>query len=327
MKINICCITFNHAAYLRQTLDSFLSQKVNFDIEIVLADDFSTDGSREILLFYKEKYPDKIRLILQASNVGVRYNFLTALSACDGDYIAFCDGDDYWTNPHKLQLQIDLMERRPDVSLCFHNVWFQDGEKYALKKHVLKDHVYEIEDLSMGNFINTVSAVIRTSALDRKLIKDPSVVPCDYTLFMLVARAGSIYYFKKPMAVYRYHTTSSWSTQSDQEQMMKSVKVLDGLIGHFTDKINGLLSWYKEQLIDYVLITQLQDEEKLKQLYLTYFSDSDASSYATTLDKLKKKAIAHRKERHLGPISRVRKKLEALWTHGYLLFYKYEPKI
>lgn len=118
--VSIVCITYNHEPYLRQTLDSFLMQKTSFAYEIILAEDCSTDGTRKICEEYAAKYPDIIHYIYRDHNVGYNENEYEAMCAAKGKYIAYCEGDDYWTIPDKLQKQVDFLESHPEYSVCWH---------------------------------------------------------------------------------------------------------------------------------------------------------------------------------------------------------------
>ena len=113
--------SYNRADTVGQTIESILAQVVDADMEIVIGDDCSTDNAREVLLAYKEKYPDIIRLIFHEQNVGLGANWATCVKACKGKYICNCDNDDYWHNPHKLQLQLDYMESHPESNICITN--------------------------------------------------------------------------------------------------------------------------------------------------------------------------------------------------------------
>ena len=119
--ISVIITSYNRANTVGQTIDSIVAQKVDADIEIVIGDDCSTDNAREVLLAYKEKYPDIIRLIFHEQNVGLGANWATCVKACRGKYICNCDNDDYWHNEHKLQIQLDYMESHPECNICITN--------------------------------------------------------------------------------------------------------------------------------------------------------------------------------------------------------------
>ena len=119
--ISVVIPSYNRADTVGQTIDSILSQQVDADIEIVVGDDCSTDNAREVLLSYKKKYPDIIRLIFHEQNIGLGANWATCVKASKGKYICNCDNDDYWHNPNKLQLQLDFMESHPHSNICITN--------------------------------------------------------------------------------------------------------------------------------------------------------------------------------------------------------------
>lgn len=119
--ISIIIPSYNRADTVGQTIDSIIAQEVDADIEIIIGDDCSTDNAREVLLEYKEKYPDSIHLIFHEHNIGLGANWATCVKACNGKYICNCDNDDYWHNPQKLQLQLDYMELHPECNICITN--------------------------------------------------------------------------------------------------------------------------------------------------------------------------------------------------------------
>src|SRR4030042_404695 len=120
-KVSACIIVYNHEKYIRDCLDGALAQKVNFDYEIVVSEDCSTDNTREILLEYQKKHPDKIKLFFNEKNLGLSGNWLKSWTRCDGDYMAICEGDDYWIDPDKLQKQVEFLEANPGFALSSHN--------------------------------------------------------------------------------------------------------------------------------------------------------------------------------------------------------------
>ena len=105
IKVSVCMITYNHERFIAQAVESALMQETDFDYEIVIGEDCSTDGTRQVLLDLHDRHPDRIRLLLREKNIGASHNFVGTLEACRGEYVAFLDGDDYWTCPNKLQKQ------------------------------------------------------------------------------------------------------------------------------------------------------------------------------------------------------------------------------
>lgn len=241
MELILSChvITYNQKNFIRECLDSVLMQQTNFRFEVVVGDDNSTDGTREILIEYANNFPDIIRLNLRdkrGEGIPGKDNFVSTFQLCRGKYISLCDGDDYWTDPNKLQKQIDFLEANDDYAICFHRVnELEDGKALSLSNLIssVKEETYTIEDLASGNFIHTASVVFR-NGLRKKLpawfIKSPAG---DYPLHMLNARHGKIKYFPEPMAVYRFHGGSIWSSTSYITQIKKLIVVLNYLIEEF----------------------------------------------------------------------------------------------
>lgn len=132
IAVSVCCLTHNHETLIRDAMDGFVMQKTDFPFEIVVHDDASTDSTPTIIREYQKRYSDIINLVFQTENIFYKnYEYPTwfALSACRGKYIAWCDGDDYWTDPLKLQKQYDFMEVNPQCSLCFHE-YLTDGKNW-----------------------------------------------------------------------------------------------------------------------------------------------------------------------------------------------------
>ena len=121
-KISVLMITYNHARFIRQALDSVLAQKVDFSYEVVIGDDASPDGTGAILAEYAGKFPDRIRLLLRPKNIGMNANLADTLAACRGEYVALLEGDDYWIDSEKLTQQAGFLDGHPECVSCFHNV-------------------------------------------------------------------------------------------------------------------------------------------------------------------------------------------------------------
>ena len=131
--VSVCMVTYNHEKYIAQAIEGVMTQETNFKIELVIGEDSSTDRTRKICLEYKNKFPHIIKLRLQEKNLGMMKNFYDSLSSCTGDYIAICEGDDYWTDPYKLQKQIDFLEENPEYGLCYGNTLLNYNDKKICK--------------------------------------------------------------------------------------------------------------------------------------------------------------------------------------------------
>ena len=120
MKLSVMTVSYNQAEYVEQALESALKQEADFDWELVIGDDCSTDGTREIVRRHADMHPDRVRLVEHESRLGMHANIMATYHACVGEYVAVLEGDDYWTSPHKLQRQAEFLDSHPDCVLCFH---------------------------------------------------------------------------------------------------------------------------------------------------------------------------------------------------------------
>jgi glycosyltransferase involved in cell wall biosynthesis len=243
MTVSVCMITYNHEKYIRQAIEGIILQQTGFAFELVIGEDCSTDRTRAICEEYALKYPQRIRLLPSDKNYGMVTNLVRILEACTGKYVAICEGDDYWTDPLKLQKQVDFLEANPEYAICFHRV--DELEKGEIKRSGLnkseKEETYTIEDLARGNFISTPSVIFR-NGLIREFPKWFTKSPVgDYVLHMLNARFGKIKYFSEPMAVYRRHGQGAWGLRKAEENSLSFIKVIDFLIPEFDGPVKDIL--------------------------------------------------------------------------------------
>lgn len=212
--VSVWMITYNHEKYISQALDGILMQKTNFNYEIVIGEDCSTDRTREICIEYQKKYPDKIKLLLNEKNIGVTPNFIQTLKACKGKYIALCEGDDYWTDSYKLQKQVDFLEANPEYSVVYTDCSLINslGDKLPDTDYLIKQRKrYRSGDVFFNllreNFINTLTVCLRAECI----ISDKSILDkwyiYDYYLWLQLAKKGKVQYIADITACYRIHAT------------------------------------------------------------------------------------------------------------------------
>lgn len=237
--VSVYMVTYNHEKFIAQAIESVLSQQTNFNYEIIIGEDFSTDNTREIVKAFHEKHPDKIKLILQSENVGVKENVDCVFRACNSKYIAILEGDDYWTDPLKLQKQIDFLENNQEYSACFHNAKIiQEGKKgndwnYCDFK---QNQTFVIEDILKKNFIPTAAVVFRNNFNDNFLKLLKNIMAGDWFIHIYNAQFGKIYYLHDFMAVYRAHGNGQWAGLKSEDAIQFKINTIFDLNKAFDNK-------------------------------------------------------------------------------------------
>ena len=212
--LSVCMITYNQAKYISGALDSVLMQDTDFDFEVVIGDDCSYDGTAEIISEYARKYPHIIRHYVHQRNLGppdlpAKNNFIFTFNACQGDYIAILEGDDYWTDRKKLQLQVDFLKQNPEYTLTCHNVniLYEGDEQY-----IIESTSYDIEKtiglreiLSKGSQAATCTLLMQNKIFDDFPDWFYQARNSDVPLQILYTSKGPMKYFSRTMATYRRH--------------------------------------------------------------------------------------------------------------------------
>lgn len=228
--VSICCATYNHVQFIRQCLDGFVMQKTNFPFEVLIHDDASTDGTQDIIREYEAKYPDIIKPIYQKENQyskGVRVSLVYNYSRVRGKYVALCEGDDYWTDPYKLQKQVDFLENHPDYVMCshqFNQYWQEEGRLEEIADPHFKGADYDLLNLIGGRWLTqTLTVMYRRSALNLQDYEKYGM-SMDMILFYALLKQGKGYCFPDVMAVYRCHKGGVWSEVSLNKQRLMEFK-------------------------------------------------------------------------------------------------------
>jgi glycosyltransferase involved in cell wall biosynthesis len=241
--VSVCIQTYQHANFIHQCLNSILNQKTNFLFEIILGEDESTDGTREICMKYANKYREKVRLFLRSRYDVIvingkptgRFNLMENLKASRGKYIALCEGDDYWTDEYKLQKQVDFLEANPEYFICHHGfkVLNEKGELSSSADQQELPLEYDLEVLSKRNTIGTLSVVYRNEFTLPDWFS--SLNYGDYPMHLLNARHGKIKFFPEEMAVYRRHPQSATGDFKSIESPLYLLQPLEILFKFFAD--------------------------------------------------------------------------------------------
>jgi len=239
--LSVCLITYNHVNYIKQAIDGVLMQKADFDWELIIADDFSTDGTRKILIEYKAKYPNLIKLILQEKNVGAAQNWINLITTPKSKYIAYFEGDDYWTDSFKLQKQVDVLESNNKCSLVFHNtlVSFEDKSHttFLLCSRFLKSlNVFYTNDLIKALVkISSSSMVFRTSAISELPYWFNKIKAGEKALQLIISLHGTSFYLKDIMSTHRVNSGGLSYGQTAEYALIEMTKMYE----YFNESTNG----------------------------------------------------------------------------------------
>lgn len=212
--VSVWMTTYNHEKYISEAIDGVLNQKTNFSYELIIGEDYSTDNTRQICLDYKNKYPGIIKLILNNQNIGLITNYNTTLQKCKGKYVAYCDGDDYWSDPLKLQKQVDFLERNKLLDLVYTDKNVQSGMQ--IYKSEGKSWVPDIsfETIVLSNIICPSTVLIKTEIAKKysSHVTETAIarnwLTFDYPLWLEISLGHKIGFLPDATCVYRFVTDS-----------------------------------------------------------------------------------------------------------------------
>lgn len=226
--VSVRCITYNHEPYIAQALDGFLMQKTNFPFEVIVHDDASTDRTADIVREYEKKYPKIIKAIYQTENqyskqdgsIGRIMN-----AACKGKYIALCEGDDYWIDENKLQMQVDFLEANPEYTMCFHSAKIQNELDPSYEENIyigLSDRDYSPTDLFSTWTVPTASVVMRKACYDYPIRNIDKFIYGDIRVVESCAHMGKVRCINKYMSVYRIQSLGlTWDKKRDNQRFLR----------------------------------------------------------------------------------------------------------
>ena len=235
--VSVVCITYNHINFIRDSIEGFLNQETAFPVEIFVHDDASTDGTADIVREYQQRYPKLFWTILKNENQWSKGNayFGNLLKMQRGEFIALCEGDDWWTDSNKLQKQVFLLQQNPSASFCFHNTLIVNESMVVsgLLRPQNTSLIHSIEELLGSNFIHTSSIVYRKTMLVEFPLWYNTAPMGDWPLCILLAEKGKLLHINEVMSHYRLHGQSSWSSQNKATRCAKTAHFFDLLRDHF----------------------------------------------------------------------------------------------
>lgn len=214
-SVSVLIVTYRHEAFITQAVEGVLAQHTDFPVEILISEDCSPDRTREIVIDLQRRHPDTIRLFLSERNQNDNAVITRAWEAARGQYIAILDGDDYWTDPHKLQKQVDFLERHPEVFVCGHAMSVVDETGRELEPSqfdIHEDRSFSREDLAAGAFLPISSVLFRNNRQIPPQAVFNDVFNADTFMLSFFANFGGGFVSREVMGAYREHPGGVWST-------------------------------------------------------------------------------------------------------------------
>ena len=205
-KVSVCVLAFNHASYVRQCLQSIVDQETNFDFEVIVAEDCSEDGTREIVKEFALRYPDCIRAVFNEKNLGGSANFLNAHSLARGEYIAQMDGDDY-ALPGKLQAQSDYLDKHPECNFVWHRMYVLNEATGAMAEDLIRFEHLPKNGFTRGDMLRYITIGGNSSKMYRAKVRDFEIPPFPVLDFFInveqIGNGTAAFVGDKPLMVYR----------------------------------------------------------------------------------------------------------------------------
>ena len=245
IKVTVICLTYNHVRYIRDALEGFVSQKTGFPFEVIVHDDASTDGTADIIREYQARWPGIIRPVFQSENQyskGVRIPQTFIFPLVRGEYVALCEGDDYWTDPLKLQRQVEALEAHPEADICVHRAERRlDGRFKGWVAPAWRSGVIPADKVILGGgagFCATSSILCRSSVyLEDTPMRE--VVTNDYVLAIQGSLRGGMVYLSEPMSVYRLGVEGSWTSRNKGEAKIANKETLMTMLTRLDEWTGG----------------------------------------------------------------------------------------
>lgn len=252
--ISVIVTSYNHEKYIQQCMESILMQKGNFNVEIVIGDDCSTDGTMSILETYSEKYPKLIRILPNTTNLGITKNLKRCFDFCTGNFIAICEGDDYWIDEYKLQKQMVRLEKDKDLSMCFSPIilFFEDTQKFEpYIKPCGEIEKITSTDLIEFNYIGNFSCCMYRKRAIQKLPEGIfDLFAVDWIINISCGEVGDIGYLADYMSVYRKHRSGAWTGLPQHGRRSRLLQLVDEYDKVLNYRLHDSFLAYKEIIIN-----------------------------------------------------------------------------
>lgn len=290
IKVSVCLITYNHKDFIKEAIEGALKQILNkSSFEIIIGDDCSTDGTGDICRHYADIYPELIKYKRNDSNLGMVSNWIETLKRCNGDYIALCEGDDYWIDPNKLQKQVDFLDKNKDYVISFHDCLIIDEKGHLIKDSKLEGQLkrdLSKEEVICGQLMPTNTVLFRNGIVRDFPKEIYSITNLDTFIFSLLGHYGKARFEEMVLPnAYRIHKGGVWSLKNAITKGRSNLHTYKSLYKVIDEKYKHLLK--KKLFINSMEFVRMQDSfwGKLKVFLSSfkYFSLSKSSIKITLL--------------------------------------------
>jgi glycosyltransferase involved in cell wall biosynthesis len=265
-------ITYNHGPFIAQAIESVLRQKGDFETELVIGEDCSTDNTRAVIEDYQQRYPGKIRLITSPNNVGPQPNFIRAYEACRGEYVAMLEADDYWVDDEKLQLQVALLDQHPDLVMCFAGCAVVDAAGRIEQENYVPEPFRRRlvqRDIVRDYCPPTLTTLFRNRVIPAFPASFATVSNGDHFLYSMLTAKGDAAYLPRIVAHYRQHRGGLWTSLNQEKRywgnLRTTLAMVDYFQGQYLPEMMQSLNWYYTQLC--IMLWQQKRWGELWQLY------------------------------------------------------------
>ena len=291
--VSICCVTYNHEKYISETIDGFLMQETDFAFEILIHDDCSEDNTQKIILNYVEKYPNIIRTVFQKENQyskGIKRVSSFLFQIANGEYYALCEGDDFWTDSRKLQIQLDAMKQYPNIGISFHPAFeFYDdkGRGKILARHFHANKLVTTSKVILGGgiFCPTASLMFKKEALSDLPEWFYKAPVGDYFMQILGSSHGGALYIDRPMSIYRKGHSGSWTNSffSDSQNFAEQYAAKNQTLKfELIETLKAMNAYYDYKYDDEI---QQRISIALASLSLIYFKSGMFEKFKMAIEK------------------------------------------
>lgn len=310
--VSVFMMAYNHEKYIAEAIEGVLMQRTNFDFDIVIGEDCSTDNTRQIIIYYQQKHPGKFKLLLHERSIGAMSNQIAVLKACQGKYIALCEGDDYWTDPYKLQKQVDFLEANEGYSMCGHRFqyFYQETGEFKMDyfekmfSNNQKQTTLTLENFYCGLIPQILTLMIRRDALDiNHILKFKNAI--DVVLYYCLFKNGNAGILDFVGGVYRKHDNGVYSRLNSYGELKRDTHIFQDLYkventielqAIYLNKLKAFLYQYfkYEKKLNICLLNELiKDFHKIEKSNKTKLYIHIRLIKALTIRFLKKKIKYH----------------------------------